>query len=371
LVNLAADLEAFDERARAEAAARIESAGFTLEERGGADDRTLAWIDLTFGGTWSSEAFCGVNAIVRRGGEPVAFATYEARGLRFSWLRGVGAQPGVGIFGPIGVASELRGAGLGSALLTIALCGLRRRGYATALIPAVGDEGLIRYYTANAGARIVERFEPAAFDRRHRTVVLASGRGSNFVAVADAVREDRLPLELVGVVTNAARAGVVERARAAGVRDVLLEWNRDEEPRERYDERLRDAVSNLEPDLLLLLGWMHVLDARFVKAFPEMLNLHPAFLPLDAAHDVVGMPDGSSIPAFRGAHAVRDAIAAGSRWIGASVHRVTAETDRGPVLARVPLRLDVGEEEAQAYGRLRPIEHALVPRVILRWAYER
>ncbi|HEY9085119.1 MAG TPA: formyltransferase family protein [Candidatus Tyrphobacter sp.] len=373
LCNLAVDLdERFDEAARAAAIARIETAGLTVEEREGADDRTLAWIDLVFGGTWSSESFAGTNVIARRGDDPVGFATYDARGLRFRWLRGTGTQPGVGIFGPIGIVQEIRGGEIGSALLAVALCGLRRRGYETALIPAVGEDGLLRYYQRTARARVVERFERSHwFARRYRTVVMASGRGSNFAAVADAVREGRLPLNLVAVIANAPRAGVIERARAANVHAVEVDWKRGEETRANYDERLRNALLEFEPELLLLLGWMHLLNARFVASFPEMLNLHPAFLPLDAAHDEVGMPDGTRIPAFRGPHAVRDAIAAGSGWIGASVHRVTAQTDRGPVLVRVPLQLEAREEEEHAYERLRPIERALVPRGIMRWVYER
>ncbi len=373
LANLLVELdERFDERARAQALARIEAAGLTSDEREGAEDGTLAWIDLAFGGTWSSEAFAGANVVVRRGGEPVGFATYDARGLRFAWLRGMGAQPEVGLFGPIGILPEIRGGTIGAALLAIALCGLRQRGYVSALIPAVGAERLAAFYERCAGARVVERFERSLWTaRRYRTVVMASGNGSNFAAVADAVHAGRLPLDLIAVVSNRSAAGVMARARAASVSDVSLGWNRSEEPRESYDERLRNAVLDLEPELLLLLGWTHLLDARFVAAFPELLNLHPAFLPLDPKRDEVGMPDGTTIPAFRGPHAVRDAIAKGSRWIGATVHRVTADADRGPVLARLPLSLQPGEEEPHALERLHAVEHVLVPRAVMRWVYER
>ncbi len=85
---------------------------------------------------------------------------------------------------------------------------------------------------------------------------------------------------------------------------------------------------------------MHLLDAPSSRAFPQMLNLHPAFLPLDPRRDAVVMPDGKPIPAFRGPHAVRDALAASSPWVGATLHRVTTATDRGPVLARKPLRVE-------------------------------
>ncbi len=372
MLNLISVLdERFDERARSQAIERIERIGYSVEDREGADDRTLAWIDLVFGGTWSGEAFAGTNIIARRDGEPIGFATYDPRGLRFYWLRGLGTQPGVGIFGPFGVAPQARGGALGPALLTLALCGLRRRGYAKALIPAVGSERLAAYYAPQCGATIAERLDRnERLTRRARTVVLSSGSGTNFQVVADAAAEGRVPLEIVALVSNAADAGAVTRARNAGVREMVVPWNRKRESRAAYDARLLAAVSVLEPELVLLLGWMHVLDARFVEAFSDVLNLHPAFLPLDPSRDEVGTPDGDVIPAFRGPNAVREAIAHASGWIGASVHRITADADRGPVLVRVPLRARAGEREEEARTRLRPIEHALVPRAIMRWSYE-
>jgi phosphoribosylglycinamide formyltransferase-1 len=116
---------------------------------------------------------------------------------------------------------------------------------------------------------------------------------------------------------------------------------------------------------------MHLLSDAFVAAFPEMLNLHPAFLPLDPSCDNVGLPDGTHIAAFRGPHAVHDALAAGSPWIGATVHRVTPATDRGPVLARKPLRVEAEEEEASVMERLHAVEHRLVKAAITRWLFER
>ncbi len=373
MLNLVTELgERFSETARSEAIVRIQRVGYSVEERDGADDRMLAWIDLVFGGAWSSEAFVGSNVIARRDGEPIGFATYDPQGLRFFWLRGLGAQPGVGIFGPFGVAPQARGGALGPALLTLALCGLRRRGYTRALIPAVGSERLAAYYAPQCGATVAERFEAnEPFAQRARTVVMSSGAGTNFQAVADATARGQIPLEIIALVSNVEQSGAVARARTMGVREVVLPWDRERESREAYDARLFDAVTALKPELTLLLGWMHVLDARFVHAFPEVLNLHPAFLPLDPSRDDVGMPDGHVIPAFRGPHAVRDAIHYGTGWIGASVHRITADADRGPVLMRVPLCLREGENEEEARVRLRPVEHALVPRAIMRWAYER
>ena len=162
------------------------------------------------------------------------------------------------------------------------------------------------------------------------------------------------------------------RARAAGVPSVhVLPWVRKETTRAAYDARLLDVVAGEAPELVLLLGWMHLLDEAFVSRFREMINVHPAFLPLDPRADQVGMPDGAVIPAFRGSRAVADAFAASSPWIGASVHMVTNETDRGAILVRKPLRIAPGEDAASAMARLHPIEHQLVERGIRRWLFER
>jgi phosphoribosylglycinamide formyltransferase 1 len=338
-----------------------------------ADDRTLAWIDETFGGSWSSEAYAGSNVVARRAGAPVGFASFDVKRLRFAWLRGLARERDVGLFGPFGVTREERASGLGQHLLARALGALRERGYTRALIAAVGEERLIRYYVDTVGAQVAERFDRAALlGPRARALVMASGDGSNFQAVIDAAREGSLPLDLVALVSNNPQARAIERARDAGIGSIdVLPWNRTEETRDAYDARLFDVVASQRPELVLLLGWMHLLPESFVRAFPNALNIHPAFLPLDPQRDEVVLPDGTSMPAFRGPRAVRDALAAGSDWTGATLHRVTPATDRGPVLVRKPMRIAAAEAQADVMERLHRIEHQLVTAGITRWLYER
>jgi phosphoribosylglycinamide formyltransferase-1 len=337
------------------------------------DERALAWIDDVFGGSWSSEAFAGTTLVARRNGAPVGFATFDPRGLRFAWLNGISREPDVGVFGPFGVAPEARGAGIGRALLVRALSGLRARGYVRAVIPAVGDARLERYYVEMAGARVAEEFEPSQLYRAGRRVlVMASGNGSNFQAVLDASRAGTLPVEVVALLVSDPKAYAIERARAAAMDAVgIVAWDRRTESRATYDQRLLHAAQASQPDLVMLLGWMHLLAPEFVASFPEIVNLHPAFLPLDSTRDDVVMPDGASIPAYRGAHAVRDALAASSEWVGATLHRVTAATDRGAVVARKPLRVEPGEEEAHLMERVHALERGVVASGIARWLYER
>jgi phosphoribosylglycinamide formyltransferase 1 len=201
-------------------------------------------------------------------------------------------------------------------------------------------------------------------------VVLASGSGTNFQAVVDRVSAG-LPLDVTALVSNRSHAFALHRATDAGVSAIALPWRRDEETRETYDRRLLGAVAEQEPELVLLLGWMHLLSPQFVERFPAMLNVHPAYLPLDPQRDVVVFPDGSSMQAFRGAHAVADALSNGATWVGASVHAVTVQTDRGAILVRKPMRVHPGENEEEVLARLHPIEHRAVDGAIRRWLYER
>jgi len=379
MVNLLVDLDErrFGADALAGALRGIEAAGYAAEVIPGYRKFT-AWIDDVFGGTWSSEAHASRNVVAFRddGRGYSGFASFDPvfgdEPLRFRWLRGLASEPGVGIFGPFGVAPEYRGSGIGPHLLVAALAGLRKRGYARALIPAVGEEKLVEYYTLHSGARVVETFEKASFrEHRYRTVVLASGNGTHFQAALDASLEGRLPLDIVAMICNRTDAPVRARAQAGGVRDDVLARDRAGESRAAYDARVLRAVTGEEPELVLLLGWMHLFDDAFVRAFGDRaINIHPAYLPLDQTEAMVMFPDGSDAPAFRGARAIQDALAHGGGWAGATSHTLSLEADSGRVLVRKPLRLPDGADLATAIELLRPVEQKVVAGGIMRWVYE-
>jgi phosphoribosylglycinamide formyltransferase-1 len=330
----------------------------------------LGWIDEGFGGAWSSDAAAGGIWIAEDRGVPVGFAAFDARGLRYHWLRAWSQRAGVGVCGPCGVLPAARGRGIGRTLLHAALFSLRERGYRQALLPAVPAEAA-PFFERFARARFVERVDLERRGRRFRTTVLASGSGSNFGHVAAAAARGALPLDIAQLVVNRPGAYALERAAAAGIPSSLVAWERSRETREDFDARIIEAVAATAPDLVLLLGWMHVLPATFVARFPQTLNLHPAFLPLDPALDTVTAPDGTPLPAFRGARAVDDALAAGVAWSGATVHRLGVAVDRGAVVARAPLALVAGESRAALDERLHALERRVLDAAIARWAHER
>jgi phosphoribosylglycinamide formyltransferase 1 len=331
-------------------------------------ERILGWIDAEFGGTASLEAAAGGIWIAEDDDGPLAYAAFDARGLRYHWLQHWRNRPTVGMFGPIGVTERARGRGIGGTLVRAAIFSLRERGYRQALIAATPPE-LVPYFERTADAWFAESVDPGRGGRRWRATVLASGHGVNFQAVLDASRTGTLPLEVTALVANRRDAYALERAATGNVPATLVSWNRREEPRDAFDARVIDAVASTEPEVVLLLGWMHVLPFSFVARFPEALNLHPAFLPLDPACDEVTMPDGSSLPAFRGAHAFDDAVRAGRGWSGASVHRLGAAVDRGELFARAPLRIGTGDDRT-GHDQLRNLEQEVVATAVRSWSYQ-
>jgi len=367
-VNLLAPLGGrYGAEALAQALRDAERLGYRLARVDGPDERLCAWIDWTFAPSWwSSEARDGSAWIAYAAdGEIVGFAAFGARSRSAPWLQPYRDRRDTGIFGPFGVAEAHRGTGLGAALLTAALCGLAER-HTQALIPAVAGERLIAGYERRAGARVADTYDYAL--RPARAVILASGSGTNAQAVIDDARAGRNALDIAAVVCNAAGAQVRERARAAGIADDLVAWDRATQTRADFDERVIAAVAAHAPDLVLLLGWMHLLPAAFLACFPQTINVHPAFLPFDPAADAVVMPDGTAIQAFRGARSPEATIAAGVGWAGVSVHRVTPAADRGGILVRTPLKLAPGTTLDGLRAQLRPLEHGAVAKAIRRWS---
>lgn len=200
------------------------------------------------------------------------------------------------------------------------------------------------------------------------TAVFASGNGTNLQAVLDATRAGRLPLDIKIVVCDTPKARALERAVAAGVSTAVLTWLRGSESRAEYGLRLASTVKASGARLIVLLGWMHVLAPEFLDAgFDGILNLHPSYLPDDPSADEVLLPDGTRSPVFRGAHAVRDAIAAKVPMTGATLIEITPAVDRGRVLSRREFALRPDDDEASALERLHPVEHEVVIDGIAAW----
>ena len=170
----------------------------------------------------------------------------------------------------------------------------------------------------------------------YRVVILASGAGSLAQAVIDA---DELDCEVVAVISDRDDAQVLDRAKEAGIATEHIPM---ESSRERWNAQIVETVAAYKPDLVVSAGFMRILPADFVDRFPT-INSHPALL-----------------PEFPGAHAVRDALAAGVSVTGTTVHWVDAGVDTGPIITQMQVPVLPGDDEATLHERIKKVERGLI-----------
>lgn len=176
-----------------------------------------------------------------------------------------------------------------------------------------------------------------------RIVVLISGSGTNMDALVDACESGDVPGQVIAVVADRDCDGL-RLAEKRGVDVHLVEFSSFEE-RDRWSMALRDLVQSYEPDLVVSAGFMRILAPAFVDAFPgRLINLHPALL-----------------PAFPGAHGVRDAIEHGVKVTGSTVHFVDHLVDHGPILLQEAVAVREDDTIDSLHERIKHAEHRLLP----------
>jgi phosphoribosylglycinamide formyltransferase-1 len=176
--------------------------------------------------------------------------------------------------------------------------------------------------------------------------VLASGRGSDFQAIVDAVERRDLDANVAVLICDNPKAYVMDRAKKHGIPAVLVEKGAlsREEFCDRIDAMLRDHCV----DLVVLAGFMRILSPSFVARWPHrVLNIHPSLL-----------------PAFPGAHAHRDAIAHGVKITGLTIHFVDEKVDHGPIIFQYPVEVLDGDNEETISQRVLIQEHLWYPKAI-------
>ena len=181
-----------------------------------------------------------------------------------------------------------------------------------------------------------------------RTIgVLISGRGTNLQAIIDAVGDGRLDARVAVVISNRADAYGLERARAAGI-EALVRDHKAWPSREAYEAVLVEDLRARNVELVCLAGFMRLLGATFVDAFPNrILNIHPALL-----------------PSFPGLHAQRQALDHGVKFSGATVHIVDANLDAGPIVMQAVVPVFDDDTEDTLSARILVEEHRIYPEAI-------
>jgi phosphoribosylaminoimidazolecarboxamide formyltransferase/IMP cyclohydrolase len=177
---------------------------------------------------------------------------------------------------------------------------------------------------------------------RVRIGVLASGSGTNLQAIIDA----GLPVAVV--VTDRPGVGALDRAAAAGIPTVVVDRSQHLPDRVSFTRAITDALLAHQVDLVAMAGFMTIMAEPIFEAFPgRVVNTHPALL-----------------PSFKGAHAVADALAAGVKVTGCTIHIATIEVDDGPILAQEAVPVLPGDDEDALHERIKAVEHRLYPQVL-------
>ncbi|MFI4952672.1 MAG: phosphoribosylglycinamide formyltransferase [Burkholderiales bacterium] len=185
-----------------------------------------------------------------------------------------------------------------------------------------------------------------------RLVILISGRGSNMAALIDAVRTGAIAAEVAAVISNRPGAAGLQRAAAAGVATAAVD-HRGFADREAFERELGIAIDAHAPDLVALAGFMRVLSPAFVARYEgRLLNIHPSLLPL-----------------YPGLDTHRRALADGVRIHGCTAHFVTAQVDRGPIVAQGAVAVHDGDDEATLAARVLAVEHRIFAAAV-RWFCE-
>jgi phosphoribosylglycinamide formyltransferase-1 len=179
-------------------------------------------------------------------------------------------------------------------------------------------------------------------------VILISGRGSNMEAIVNA----KLPMDIRAVIANRPDAKGLDFAAARGIATVVVD-HKNFASREAFDAALAETIDRHRPDYIVLAGFMRILTQEFIARYPHrIVNIHPSLL-----------------PAFPGLHTHRQALAAGVKLHGATVHFVTPRLDHGPIIVQAAVPVLQGDTEESLAARVLTQEHRIYP-LAIKWISE-
>ncbi len=185
-----------------------------------------------------------------------------------------------------------------------------------------------------------------------RLAVFCSGNGSNFEAIIRSIRNKKLKADIALLVCDNPKANAIRRAAKQGVPAVVVSpklFN----SRLDYEKFILRILKNQKIDLIVLAGFMRILTPHFIRTYRnKILNVHPSLL-----------------PAFKGAHAIRDAWNAGVKETGVTVHIVTEKLDSGPILTQKKVSISKKETLRSLEAKVHQLEHHLYPSAITHFLY--
>ena len=181
--------------------------------------------------------------------------------------------------------------------------------------------------------------------------IMASGSGSNFEAIAQAIEDGQLKAQIAVLIYNNPGIKAVERAERWGVPAVLLN-HRDYKRRNDLDTAIVNVFRQYKVEWVVMAGWMRIVTPVLIDAFPDrIINIHPSLL-----------------PSFKGAHAVEQALEAGVKITGCTVHLVRQEVDSGPILIQAAVPVLPDDTPETLHARIQVQEHRILPQAIAQLA---
>jgi phosphoribosylglycinamide formyltransferase 1 len=183
--------------------------------------------------------------------------------------------------------------------------------------------------------------------------IMASGSGSNFEAVAQAIESGNLNAKIAVLIHNKPEIKAIDRARSRGIPTVLLD-HRAYSSREELDRSIVTTFQAHQVECVIMAGWMRVITQVLIDAFPNrVINIHPSLL-----------------PSFPGIHAIEQALTAGVKITGCTVHLVSLEVDSGPILVQAAVPILPDDTAATLHARVQIQEHQILPQAIATIANE-
>lgn len=177
--------------------------------------------------------------------------------------------------------------------------------------------------------------------------IMASGNGSNFEAIANAIAQKQLNAQIQVLIYNNPAAKAAERANNWRVPSVLLN-HRDFQNREDLDQKIVYTLQQYQVEWVIMAGWMRLVTPILINAFPDkIINIHPSLL-----------------PSFRGVRAIEQAIDAGVKITGCTVHLVRLEVDSGPILLQAAVPVLPNDTPETLHARIQVQEHSILPQAI-------
>jgi len=181
-----------------------------------------------------------------------------------------------------------------------------------------------------------------------RIAILISGRGSNMLALLDAIREGRLQAEVAIVISNVESAAGLAKARERGIETLVI--SHKNRTREEHDREIVEELKRRDVVLVCLAGYMRLLGSLFVQSFESrILNIHPSLL-----------------PAFPGVDAQRQALEHGVRVTGCTVHLVDEQLDHGPIVLQRTVEVFDNDTVESLSARILEQEHQIYPEAVAR-----